>query len=123
MFKAKILFPTWQIRTEILDYCTSVAATPDPDDPETTIRAAESQKDKQRVVNERLDPYSGRFFPMEPRTQKLATLLRTESGIENVVRTRTWKILKARCGEDQGDWQAAFGAWRKTERTKEQGQQ
>jgi hypothetical protein len=112
MFKDKILFPTWQVRTEVLNYCALVAASRDPDDPEAAVRAAQTEKDKQRVVDERLDPYSGMFFPMEPRTEQLASVLRTETTVEEVVRTRTWSVLQERCGETARAWQGPFGEWR-----------
>ena len=43
-----------------------------PDDPDAVLARAESEKEKERVVDERLDPYSGRFFPREARTEILA---------------------------------------------------
>jgi hypothetical protein len=119
MFKEKILFPTWQVRTDVLDYCALVAASPDPDDPEANVRKAQTEKDRQRVVDERLDPYSGRFFPMEARTEQLASILRTESTVEEVVRTRTWGVLQERCGETAGVWRGVFGEWRRREWEKE----
>jgi len=112
-FKDKILFPTWQVRTEVLNYCAMVATSPDPDDPDTALREAESEKDRQRIVDERLDPYSGRFFPKEPRTEMLASLVRQERTVENIVRMRTWGIVQERCGESPSSWDAAFEAWSK----------
>lgn len=73
------------------------------------------------MVNERLDPYSGRFFPPEPRTGRLATLLRNEMAVERIVRTRTWAVVRDRCG-DVGEveggadgtegWERALDKWR-----------
>ena len=80
-FKEKILFPAWQARADVLSYCALVATSPDPDDPEVAVREAELEKNRERVVDERLDPYSARFFPREPRTTQLATLLRQEREI------------------------------------------
>ena len=111
-FRDEILFPTWQVRTEALDYCALVAASPDPGDPEAAVRVAQTEKDRQRVVDERLDPYSGRFVPMEPRTGQLASVLRTEAAVEEVVRARTWSVLQERCGETASAWQGPFGEWR-----------
>lgn len=112
-FKEHILFPTWQARSEVLNYCAIVATSPDPNDPDTALREAESEKDKQRIVDERLDPYSGRFFPREPRTELLAALLRQERSVENIVRLRTWSTIQERCGEPPGSWEVAFEAWSK----------
>jgi hypothetical protein len=108
-FKTKVLFPSWQARTEVLKYCALVAAGPDPDDPEATLRDAEMQKDHERVVDERLDPYSGRFSPREARTQVLASLVRQERGIEEIVRNRSWAVLQERCSSSPHEtWQEAM---------------
>ncbi|KAF7562059.1 hypothetical protein G7046_g2098 [Stylonectria norvegica] len=106
-FKEQVLFPSWQARTEVLNYCALVAASPDPDDPSRTLRELETQKDRDRVVDERLDPYSGRFFPREARTERLASLVRQERGVENIVRHRTWTVIKERSGEPTDNWEDA----------------
>lgn len=110
-FKERILFPTWQARTDVLNYCAVVATSPDPNDPDSALRESESEKDRQRIVDERLDPYSGRFFPTEPRTEMLASLIRNERAVENIVRKKTWETVQERCGEGTGDFEAAFHAW------------
>ncbi|KAJ2892141.1 caffeine-induced death protein 2 [Zalerion maritima] len=111
-FKKKVLFPTWQSRSDILHYCALVATSPDPTDPTAAIRESEAAKNKDRVVDERLDPYSGRFFPTEPRTQALATLVRTERGVENIVRHRTWDVVKTRCGQQHlSGWEQPMKQW------------
>ncbi len=111
-FQDNILFPSWQARTEVLSYCALVATSPDPDDPEAAQREAENLRNREKVVNERLDPYSSRYFPREARTEQLASLMRQERGVENIVRARTWRIVRERCdGELPEDWQQAFAAW------------
>lgn len=111
-FKEKVLFPSWQSRSDILTYCAYVATSPDPNDPETALREAESLKERERVVNERLDPYSARYFPREPRTQQLAQLLRQERNVETIVRSRTWGLVRDRCGDPTEDSDQALNAWR-----------
>ncbi|KHN98616.1 uncharacterized protein MAM_03740 [Metarhizium album ARSEF 1941] len=96
-FKTMVLFPAWQARTEMLNYCALVAASPDPNDPEAILRDVEEQKDRERIVDERLDPYSGRLFPRESRTQILASLIRQERGVEEIIRNRTWSVVQERC--------------------------
>jgi hypothetical protein len=96
-----------------LNYCAAVAASPDPDDPELLLREAESAIDKHRVIDERLDPYSARFFPREPRTERLALLVRQERGVENIVRSRTWNMVKDRCGDSAQGWEQALDQWQK----------
>lgn len=109
-----MLFPSWQARADVLSYCTVVATSPDPEDPEVGLREEENEKNRERVVNERLDPYSARFFPREPRTEQLASLIRLEMGVENIVRTRTWGIVKERCSDSSGgSWEDALAQWRR----------
>lgn len=84
-----------------------------PDDPDLIAREAESAKDRERVVDKRLDPYSGRFFPREARTESLANLIRNERGVEGIIRARTWGLVTERCGDGAG-WQEALDKWRLT---------
>ncbi|PSR80507.1 caffeine-induced death protein 2 [Coniella lustricola] len=112
-FKEQVLFPSWQARSDVLSYCAIVATSPDPDDPDAAVRAAELEKDRERVVDERLDPYSARFFPKEPRTTQLAMLIRQEQGVEAIIRTRTWGLVRERCSDPLEDWQAALAKWRR----------
>jgi len=81
----------------VLNYCAGVATSPDPDDPEHVLRQVEDARARERVVNERLDPYSARYFPREVRTESLAGLIRNERMVESIVRDRTWSIIKERC--------------------------
>ncbi|KAI3392628.1 hypothetical protein diail_5432 [Diaporthe ilicicola] len=111
-FKDNILFPTWQARSDVLSYCALVATSPDPGDPEASVREVELERNRERVVDERLDPYSARYFPREPRTTQLAMLLRQEQGIENIVRSRTWGLVRERCGDSADDWEGAIANWR-----------
>lgn len=112
-FKERVLFPSWQARSDVLTYCAYVATSPDPDDPEVMVRAVETEMNRERVVDERLDPYSGRYFPREPRTEKLALLLRQERSVERIVRSRTWGLVQERCGNGSfQDAEAALNQWR-----------
>lgn len=77
------------------------------------VREAELEKNRERVVDERLDPYSGRFFPREARTEQLAMLIRQEQGVENIVRARTWETVQERCGDSFDGWEEALHRWRK----------
>jgi hypothetical protein len=94
-----------------------VATSPDPDEPDRALREAENEKNRERVIDERLDPYSARFFPREARTEHLALILRQEMGIENIVRSRTWDMIQRRCsgsayvGREQAleNWRRARG--------------
>ncbi|KAI1171595.1 caffeine-induced death protein 2 [Nemania sp. FL0916] len=114
-FQDKVLFPSWQARSDVLTYCAYVATSPDPDDPETALRAAETERNRERVVDERLDPYSDRYFPREPRTEKLAQLVRQERSVEKIVRSRTWALVQERCADSGSpqDAEAALDQWRR----------
>ncbi|DAA75667.1 TPA_exp: Caffeine induced death protein CID2 [Trichophyton benhamiae CBS 112371] len=113
-FKDEVLFPSWQARSDVLTYCAGVATSPDPDDPDLLLRQEESARARERVVDERLDPYSARFFPREPRTESLAMLIRNERGVERIVRSRSWDIVGERCGNSFESWEDALNHWRAT---------
>ncbi|OBT79194.1 hypothetical protein VF21_01756 [Pseudogymnoascus sp. 05NY08] len=111
-FKSTILFPAWQARSDVLQYCGHVAVSPDPDDPGLVARQLEEERGKARVIDDRLDPYSSRFFPRESRTEELARVVRMESGVERIVRARTWEVVEERCGEGRGrGWEEALREW------------
>ncbi|KAI9748422.1 MAG: hypothetical protein M4579_007230 [Chaenotheca gracillima] len=114
-FKENVLFQSWQARSDVLNYCASVATSPDPDDPESVIREIESLHERERVVDERLDPYSGRFFPREARTESLAALIRNERGVETIVRARTWNLIGERCGTSGESSEDALSRWRRSQ--------
>ncbi|OQE20798.1 hypothetical protein PENFLA_c016G02674 [Penicillium flavigenum] len=110
-FKDNVLFPSWQTRSDVLTYCAGVATSPDPDDPDLILRQTESARDREREVNERLDPYSARFFPREARTESLANLIRNERTIEEIVRARTWGMVSEKCTVSS-TWEEALDSWR-----------
>ena len=110
-FKDRVLFPSWQIRSDVLNYCAGVATSPDPDDPDHVLRQVEDEKARERVVNERLDPYSGRYFPRGTRTEALASLVRQERMVEGIIRQRTWEIVGERC-ENLVGFERAMDEWR-----------
>ncbi|KAH8148613.1 uncharacterized protein LAJ45_07324 [Morchella importuna] len=109
-FTQQVLFPSWHARSLVLEYCGRVAAADDPEDPAEVVVVGE------RVVDERLDPYSGRYYPRERRTEVLAGVVRGEWGVEEIVRERSWRVVGERCegvGEGVGrGWREAFAEWR-----------
>jgi hypothetical protein len=113
-FKDNVLFPSWQTRSDVLNYCAGVATSPDPEDPDLILRETESARDRERVVNERLDPYSARFFPREARTESLANLVRNQRTVEEIIRARTWGMVTERCAGSSSSWEEALNAWRQT---------
>jgi len=79
----------------------------------------EDARDRERVVDERLDPYSGMVFPREKRTETLANVVRLERGVENIVRARSWGLVGERCTSNTRDWEEALNEWRKGRETQE----
>ncbi|KFY27423.1 hypothetical protein V493_03495 [Pseudogymnoascus sp. VKM F-4281 (FW-2241)] len=111
-FKSQILFPGWKARSDVLQYCGNVAVAPDPDDPGLVARQLEEERGKARVIDDRLDPYSSRFFPKESRTEELARVVRMEGGVERIIRARTWEVVEEKCGEGRGrGWEDALREW------------
>ncbi|KAG8533287.1 uncharacterized protein KY384_002070 [Bacidia gigantensis] len=114
-FKEQVLFQSWQTRSNVLNYCAGVALN--PEDPDLVLKEAESAKERERIVDERLDPYSGRFFPREARTETLASTLRNERAVESIIRARTWGLVAERCGSTGEDWEEALNRWRAQKKT------
>lgn len=71
------------------------------------------------MVNERLDPYSGRSYPHETRAKLLAEVVRNERMVERIIRERTWRVVGERCGgfDPLGgqDWREAFETWERSD--------
>ncbi|RVD84343.1 uncharacterized protein DFL_006095 [Arthrobotrys flagrans] len=113
-FLSSTIYPTWSKRSEILTYCAIVATSPDPNDPNLEVISKETEAERMRIVDERLDPYSGRFFPTETRTQVLAGVVRNERGVEDIVRERTWEVIKDRSTDGMGGktWKEAYEEWK-----------
>lgn len=70
------------------------------------------------MVNQRLDPYSGRSYPQETQVELLAEVVRNERVVEEIIRERTWRVVGERCGgfDPVGgqDWREAFGNWERS---------
>ena len=116
-----VLFNTWQDRSKVLQYCAAVANSADPDDPDAVAREAYNLAGQTRVEhkNERLDPYSGRFFKAESRSEELADLVAREARVEDIIRERSWEAVMNRCGgvmTGQRGWEGAFKRWQEEEK-------
>ena len=96
-FTNNVLFQSWQTRSDVLNYCAGVAL--DPNDPDLALKEVESAKERDRVIDKRLDPYSGRYYPREARTELLANIIRNERSVEGIIRSRSWSIVSERCGD------------------------
>lgn len=69
------------------------------------------------MIDDRLDPYSSRYFPREARTEQLASLVRQERQVEKIIRARTWGLVVERCGDMHADFENALDDWRKGRET------
>lgn len=97
----------------MLNYCAGVATSPDPDDPDHMLRETEDARARERIVDERLDPYSARYFPRDTRTESLAGLVRNERMVETIIRSRTWNLVGERCENETADADKALDDWRR----------
>jgi len=104
---------SWQSRSDVLNYCAGVATSPDPDDPDHMLRETEDARARERIVDERLDPYSARYFPRDTRTESLAGLVRNERMVETIIRSRTWNLVGERCENETADADKALDDWRR----------
>ena len=77
------------------------------------LREVEDSKARERIVDERLDPYSGRYFPRDLRTEALAGLMRNERMVESIIRSRTWGLVGDRCDNGGLGFEEALDEWRK----------
>nr|POE47772.1 mitochondrial intermembrane space cysteine motif-containing protein mix23 [Quercus suber] len=111
-FTRQVLFPSWQSRSDVLNYCAGVATSPDPEDPEQVLRQEQDARARERIVDERLDPYSARYFPPDTRTEALAALVRNERAVERIVRARTWRVLGERCQDAAPEYERELEEWR-----------
>jgi hypothetical protein len=112
-FTTSVLFPSWQARTDVLTYCARVATFPDPNDPQLPEIETWNRRDRDKIVDERLDPYTGKNYQRESRTEQLASLLRNEEAVERIVRERTWGVVQERCQGYVGEgWESALDKWR-----------
>ena len=119
-FKNDLLFSSWQSRSDVLSYCASVALN--PNDPDLFLRDVESAQEREKVVDERLDPYSSRHFPRKARTESLAYLIRNERSVEAIIRARTWGLVSERCGDPGIRWEEAMNIWRAQQESRSEGQ-
>lgn len=97
------VFENWDARTSTIDYCfQAIKRAP----------ASIYNLSPEEIKARRLDPYSGRQSEEIPILQRVCD---QEQGTENIIRDRTWKIIRGRCEELNGmndSWETAFHEWR-----------
>ena len=115
------VFTNWLVRTDILDRCSAYALSHNTAAGTTTDAKAKQQYNTKRWHGDerRYDPYANRAAVEEP---LLKVVCDGERGTEEIVRDRTWRVVRSRCsGDDDGvgldrEWQTAFQAWLKRAR-------
>ncbi|MCJ1441217.1 MAG: hypothetical protein MMC23_001703 [Stictis urceolatum] len=61
--------------------------------------------------DERLDPYSARVERPEEPAEVLRRVLRGEREVEDIVRRRSWGVVKDRCTGVDGAWEEIMRSW------------
>jgi len=117
-FKDNVLFPSWKARSDVLQYCESVAKSPDPQKSEEVPQEADFMKPERPPLYDRSDPYKSRHLPQETEMDRLASLVRNEQTVERIVRARSWKLVAERCGNivsgrEEIDSEIALNDWSK----------
>lgn len=95
VFVRDVLRPSWQVRSEVLAYCQGVAQDMQSD---TVVL--------KKAANLRRDPYSGRDETIEGKRDPLLRMIGYERSVEEIIRDRSWEILRAKCVNSQfpPDW-------------------
>lgn len=83
----------------------------DEHSPTTGLVDGEGSAAGQRVVDERLDPYSARDYTDETAGERIARVVREEKTVEAIVRARSWGVVRDRCGGSVDDWEDGMRRW------------
>ena len=97
------IFENWDARSSTIDYCLSTTHLSIADTHSLTAEETRAR---------RLDPYSGRQTTEEPILRHVCL---QEQGTEQIIRDRTWRVVRGRCqdlNDMDRDWQTAFESWR-----------
>ncbi|RKF83594.1 hypothetical protein GcM3_011031 [Golovinomyces cichoracearum] len=108
-FKEKILFPSWRTRDQVLEYCKTVATKIEMDESQPAIGREKGGSE----IDNRSDPYSG-TSSNQTKSEILNAVLRQESQVELIVRSRTWTIMNEKCGSDSRSWEQSLHEWKKS---------
>lgn len=134
------IFANWAARDETIERCSAYAtnqAAHTATSPSTSSGGSSSGGSAKPSLNtakwhgdeRRYDPYAKRASA-EAEEPILLRVCRGESGTEQVVRDRTWRIIRSRCADAgsgrplDADWQMALLKWRmqRQDNCNEQGQ-
>ena len=104
------LFPTWQARDDILEYCSTLAEKPVEESSAPVTPLVE--------VSERVDPYARRKKEVWEKHDELKRVILQENGVEAVIRMRTWEIVVRRCQLEEivKSWDKEMQQWKEKKR-------
>src|SRR5277367_381092 len=104
------LFPTWQARDDILEYCSTLAEKPVEESSAPVTPIVE--------VSERVDPYARRKKEVWEKHDELKRVILQENGVEAVIRMRTWELVVRRCQLEGivGKWDEEIAKWKEKKR-------
>ena len=112
-FVSNTLLRGWESRDRMLSFCETVASQdtgalsqtlPTTKSPyATTMNMANYDKPSPVIVDQRLDPYSGRAIVPDTQVDVLKRVIRQERAIENVVRERSVRVIRDRCETEFAD--------------------
>lgn len=108
-FTQQFVFPSWNSRDNILQYCKYVATNMEKNESKTFL----GKDDRPEDIDHPLDPYSTRSLRTQTEAQMLSDFLKLENGVENIVRNRTWKVIYERCGLNSKSWEDSFSEWKR----------
>lgn len=125
-FKKQVLYPSWKRRDEVLEYCSKISQGREDLDSNDSVKFVESVPESGPATltgrifsnpwgapqqkDERTDPYSGRDYSYARAGQEevLKEVLGDEKGVERVIKSRTWAVLRDRC---MGGSEASYRGW------------
>lgn len=116
-FKQHVLYPSWERRDRVLTFCHKVSRREEEASDSTGPKVLHNPWGVVQTPDERTDPYSARdySYTRAPREEVLEDIVRTEMGVEQVVKSRTWGVLRDRCiggAETSVDgWQHEYHDW------------
>ncbi|RKF56250.1 Caffeine-induced death protein 2 [Erysiphe neolycopersici] len=108
-FTQQVVFPSWNSRDKILQYCKSVATNMVTNESNPLL----GNDDQIEVVDDHLDPYSTRSSPTQTEAQMLSDVLRLENRVEDIIRNRTWEVICERCDLNSKCWKNNFSEWKR----------
>lgn len=97
---AQALLESWNQRSKMIQQCTEIAKADLEASSNSSLKSS-----TEADTNQRLDPYSGRPVYSYNKAEELSRIMRTEAAVEDVIRDRTWRIVRESCGDLPEKWE------------------